>query len=296
MADEQIEDTLVDGIPPPTEDAEVETDAASLAVEMGGNKMVPLSALIAAKKAGRAAEKRVKELEPEAARAAEINDRLGKAQPIIDAILTSPKLRAEALRIAQGTRTSDERTDQPDANEDPDAASYAEDAGFYLADGQTPDVARARRVLTRLDQRHGRQTDERIRPLAGVTLGNKADQNLRAIAAMTDDNGTPYATIESIREQAGKLPAHLLADPAVVDMVLNSAIGLDRRNGRTPKAPEEPLYLERQGGGGRREAAIDSSTKAQLARLGISEKDYAASSKRLEEGAANRRGITLGVK
>ncbi len=281
---------------PKPDDQEVDTEATSLAVEMGGNKMVPLSALIAAKRDGKAAHKRVKELEPLAARAGEVDERLNRAQPVIDAILSSPKLRAEALRIAQGTRTSDGRTEQPTEDEDPDATAYAEDAGFYLADGQTPDVARARRVLTRLDQRHGRQTDERIRPLAGVTLTAKAEENLRRAAAETDDDGAPLATIESIRDVAGQLPAHLLADPKVVELVINSAIGIDRRKGRTPKAPEEPLYLERQSGGGRRGPAISAEERASLERLGISEKDYLASSKRLEEGVANRKGIALGVK
>ena len=126
------------------------------------------AALIAAKRENRALAKKLKDVEPIAARAAELDDRLNRAQPIIDALVSNPKLRAEALRIAQGTRPSADSTEQPTGDEDPDAAGYAEDMGFYLADGVTPDAARARRVLNRLDSRHGRQTDERIRPLAGV--------------------------------------------------------------------------------------------------------------------------------
>ncbi len=273
-----------------------EQEAAAQAVDDGkGNKMVPLSALVNAKKALRTATKAIKELEPIAARSAEVNSRLDRAQPIIDAIVSNPKLRAEALRIAQGTRTTSETVEQPTSDEDPDAAAYAEDAGFYLGDGQTPDVARARRVLSRLDQRHGRQTAEQIRPLAGLTLGDKAQTNLQAVERMTDNDGVPLATRESIQEVGQMLPPALLANPQVSDMLITMAIGLERRKSRSPKAPDEPMYMERQGGGFRRtENTISPEEKRTLERLGLTEKDYAASTKRLESGVANRRGIVLG--
>jgi len=102
------------------------------------------AALIAAKRENRALAKKLKDVEPIAARAAELDDRLNRAQPIIDALVSNPKLRAEALRIAQGTRPSADSTEQPTGDEDPDAAGYAEDMGFYLADGVTPDAAPAR--------------------------------------------------------------------------------------------------------------------------------------------------------
>jgi hypothetical protein len=284
---------------PNPEDAALETEVSATALDDGkGNKMVPVAAVIQRERELRAANKRIKELEPVAASATDLNDRLSKAQPLIDALVTSPKLRAEALRIANGTRTSADTTDQPSADDDPDAAWYAEEQGYYLSDGQTPDTARARRILTRLDQRHGRQTDDRLRPLAGVTLSQQGNANLAKIVAMTDDHGVPLATVESIREVAAQLPANLLADERVVDLVLNNAIGIDRRKNRTPQQVDEPLYLETAGGGrGRRqEPGLTSDVKASLVRLGISEKDYNESSKRLEEAAGSRRGIVLGGK
>jgi hypothetical protein len=289
------EEVVVD--PNAEADAEVDADTSALAVDMGGNKMVPLSALMAAKKEANGLRSKVKELEPIAARATDVDARLSNAQPIIDAIVSNPKLRAEALRIAQGTRVSDDRTTQPDESDDPDAAAYAEDAGFYLSDGQTPDVARARRVLTRLDARHGKQTDDRIRPLAGVTLNQQAQVNLRNAAAQTDDNGVPYATQQSLDEVAKQLPAQLLADPNVVNLLLHTAIGMDRMKGRTPKAVDEPLYMAPAGGGRRSsEPVIDSATRSRLESLGLTEKEYTASAKKLEDGAQNRRGIVLGGK
>jgi hypothetical protein len=294
MSDEQ--QPVLDGDPNLAADPEIDAEASAAAIDDGkGNKLVPLSALVSAKKALKQATKAVKELEPIAQRAREVDERLNRAQPIIDAVINNPKLRAEALRIGRGVPQTHDRVDQPTSDEDPDAADYAEVQGYYLADGVTPDVVRARRTLAILDKRSGRQTDERIRPLAGLTLNQKANENLRDAANMTDADGTPLASRESIQEVAAQLPAHLLANPQVLDLVVNSAIGLDRRKGRTPKPIEEPLYLERQGGRrGSSDPVITPDEKRTLERLGLTEADYKKSTQRLEQGVANRRGIVLG--
>lgn len=287
MADEPV-------VTPAPDDQDADAlELAALAVDDGkGGKSVPLGSLITSKKVVRELEKRIKELEPVAARATEIEANLGRAQPIINAILSNPKLQAEANRIAGGTRPTAETTDQPD---DADAIAMAEEMGFYLADNQTPDAARGARVLARLDARHGKQTDERIRPLAGITLNGKANANLTEAIGSVDDDGVPLATRESIMEVAKQLPQQLLADPAVVDLVLNSAIGLDKRKKRTPKPQDEPLYLDRNNSGGRqREAALSSTERSFLKTSGITEEQYRKSSAKLEQGAASRRGIELG--
>lgn len=297
MSESEQDQTPIDGDPALTtpDDDETELEASEIVTDAKGNKTVSLSTMLRYKKEAKTLSKRVKELEPVAARAEEVNGRLDRAQPLIDAIVSNPKLRAEALRIAGGTRTTADSAPLVDEADDPDAAAIAEEFGHYLADGQTPDVARGRRILARLDARHGKQTDDRIRPLAGLTMNDKANQNLREAEAMVDKDGTPLATKESIQEMAKQLPPQLLANPQVIDMVINSAIGLDRRKGRTPKPVDEPVFMERQGGGFRRqESTISPEEKKQLERLGLTEKDYAASTKRLETGVASRRGIVLG--
>lgn len=284
----------------PDDDAEIAAEVESVVgTEPAAQHDRVKAALIAAKRELRAANRKVKELEPVAASAKEIGGQLERAQPIINAVLANPKLLAEAARIAKGTRTSNDGTVQPTQDEDPDATAYAEDAGFYLADNQTPDVARARRVLDRLDARHGRKTQEIVAPYAGAVLGSAAERNLQAMVRMTDDDGVPLATAESIREVASKMPQHLLANPDVADLVLNSAIGLDKRTKRSPKAPDEPLYLDRPGGGrGGRQTAVDADLQAAFDRLGIDNKQGAAAVSRLEQSAAGgrRSGIALGGK
>lgn len=280
---------LKDGIPPQADD---DQDAAAIAVDDGkGNRMVPLSALIGVKKALKETEKRVKELEPIVARSSEIEDRLGKAQPLIDALITNPKLRAEALRVVQGTNKTPEAVDQPD--DDPEMAAIAEDLGLYMADGVTPDVKRAHRVVSRMDGRNKRAAEEIFRPIAGVVAGSQADRNVAAALQMTDNDGNPLATQESIREVAQQLPPHLLANPQVMELVVNSAIGIDRRKGRTPKAPDEPIYISTAGGRGRRsEPVLSAQEKSQLEKLGLTEKEYTDANKRWDAG--NGRSIVLG--
>lgn len=302
MSDEQYEqpaeEQIHDGIP-----AEGADDADDLmtALEVGaqvdpksGQKMVtvPLGTLVGLRKGSRESAKRIKELEPLAARAKEVDERLAQASPIIDAVLSNPKLRAEAIRTAQGTRTSSESTVQPD---DADAVAMAEDLGFYLADGVTPDAARGARVLARVAGKAQAASQDAVRPFAGLALNQQAETNMRQALAMTDDDGVPLATPESIREVAKMLPPHLLANPQVVELVVNNAIGIDRRNRRTPKAPDEPLYMAsqngRRAGGG---VVVSAEERAFMKRNGISEKDYLRATQNLATGVAGRRGIALG--
>lgn len=288
------EEAGTEGVEVPVEEQDEAVELAALAVDDGkGGKHVPLSALIGSKKTARDLQKQLKDTTAQLTEANKVYTQLQGAQPIIDAILSSPKLKAEALRIAQGgTRQTAETTEQPD---DADLASYAEDSGFYLADGVTPDAARAGRVLSLLERRHGKQTDQRIAPLAGLTLNRQAQGNLNQAIAATDDDGVALATRESIMEVAKELPAQLLADPRVVELVLNSAIGKDKRMKRTPKPVDEPLYMERNnGGGGSRTPALDASERSFLKTTGISEERYKKNSAKLEAGVANRCGIVLG--
>lgn len=275
--------------------------AAEVAQEIGISEVKTdkaTSALIATKKALREANRRIKDLEPVAARTKEIEDKLEAASPYIQAISNSPRLKAEAIRAVSGTRTSADTTEQPE--DDPEAREMAEILGLYLADGHTLDLARAQRSMAILDKRNGRTVDARMAPLAGTVLGDRADQNVRHVINMRDDHGNPYATEESIREvvkMMGAGSSHLIANPQVTEMILRQAIGEDRLKGRTPRsAPDEPLWMESAGGRGRKGPAIDPDLKAAAERLGISESDLAASTKRLEEGVQNRRGIALGGK
>ena len=99
MSDETYEqpvpEQLQDGIPAADGD---DTDDLLQALETGaqvdpksGQKMVtvPLGTLVGLRKSNREGAKRIKELEPQAARVKEVDERLAQASPIIDAVLNN---------------------------------------------------------------------------------------------------------------------------------------------------------------------------------------------------------------
>lgn len=272
------EDDEQDGAAP--EDDGITTEAMEQALDDGkGNKMVPLSALIAAKRENKAHSKRIKELEPVAARVTDIESQLGAARPYIDAIVTNPRLKAEALRAVNGTRPTNPEHAAEEV--DPDLVAYAEDMGLYLADGVTPDAQRAGRVIARLDNRNRRTTEEAVRPFAGMALSQKAEANITAAMNKVDADGVPYATPEGLREAAKSMPANLLADPSVADLILRVAIGIDRMAGRTPKATEEPLFLQSAGGRNSRGPSVDPELAKWMKDNGVDEKAGLAAIKHL---------------
>lgn len=283
--------------PDPTPNPELEPDdaaeLASLVVDDGkGGKMVPLAKMLEYKRQAKEFGKRVKELEPTAAEAAAIRERLDAAQPLISALVADPRLRAEALRITQG------RTVAPAPQDDQEAKDYAEDMGIYLADGVTPDAVKGRRILDRENARLTRLTERVMGPMAGLVLNDKAGANIREAKAMMGTDGAPLASAESIDEvvaMMGREGAQLLADPRVVEILVNNAIGVDRRKGRTPKPIDEPLYLDSPHGRRRAsEPVYDSATKASLERLGLTEADLNTAGDRLQAALTTRKGIVLG--
>jgi hypothetical protein len=277
MPDEVVDTAL----PAPDDEAAIAAEVETLTQSPADQQADRIKgALIAAKRGEKAALKRIKELEPVVARTQDIERQLASAQPVINAILSDPKLNAAAMRIASGTHASAESTDQP--TDDADAAGYAEDMGWYLQDGSV-DTARGRRVLNRVAKVSRGQAEDVVRPLAGVTLNTRAESNLSRILAMTDDNGVPWATEESIRAVAAQLPANLLADEKVVHMVLRNAIGEDRISRRTPKAPEEPLYLASAGSGRRVAPSVTSEERAALAKVGLTEEDLKRTQQKVDK-------------
>ncbi len=236
-----------------------------------GEKRVSLSALKAERKQRQELQARIRELEPVAARSADLEQKLAQVTPHVDAILQNPRLKAEFLRMAggEGTRTSADGTAQP--MDDQEAREHAEDNGLYLADGITPDAARARRALDRMDARAQRIVQRAVQPLASNALGNAANVNLREIIAATDDDGVPLASEQSIREYASQIPAETLAHPSVKNLILDAAIGLDRRHKRTPKAPDEPLFLSSSGGRRSSTPAISGELREMAKRVGLTD-------------------------
>lgn len=263
MSDQDLNAKPADGDEPDPEDAEI----SALAVDDGkGGKMVPLSALLGAKREARTAGKRVKELEPVAASATELNKRLADAEPYLNTMMTDARIRAEVIARAEGRPV-------PKADAvDQEALDEAIDQGWYQADQVTPDVAKARRVLDRHAGIAKRATDEAMRPLGAMTVNAQAERHYAQVLGMRDDNDVPYASEESIREVAQMLGPELMANPKVVNTVITQAIGVDRMKGRTPKAPDEPLFLASNARGPRQPLVSDDERRIGK-RVGLDDKE-----------------------
>lgn len=273
-------------VPPEADEAAIEAEVKAIAGEKPKDPVT--DALIATKRELRSLNRRVKELDATAQEATTLKERLAAAQPYIDALVGDANLRAQALRRVKGGPV--------EPQDDAEAKDYAELHGLYLNDGATPNVQKARQLLDWHDARDKKRTESIVGPLAGLVAGSKAEQNIVKAIGQTDESGVPYASAESIRDVAAQLPPHLLADERVIDLVLNNAIGLDRRKGRTPKAVDEPLYLDTPHGRGKREAAVDPTMKAMLDRLGLTEAEFTESGTKLEQAVATRKGLALGRK
>ena len=283
-----VTEPVVASVDDPDEIAEL---ASEIHEDDKGNKTVSLGTMLKYKREAKALGKKVHDLEPLAAQQESLRLRLDQAQPFIDALAGDPKLRAVAIAR---TRPSGEHTTQP--ADDTDATQWATDNDLWTQNAQGEsvlDIARSRRQLDFMDQRNRRQTVETVRPYAELTVSQRADSNIDAALRETDPDGLPLATAESIHESADMLGAqgrHLLANPRVVELLVNNAIGLDRRKHRTPTASEEPLYLASTGGRGAREPAISAEEKAQALRLGLTEKDLTHAAAKLATGRAAAAG------
>lgn len=296
MSESTEQVTPIDGDPKlGAADPDDDLIAATATTTADGKKMVsvPLDTIIGLRRGQRELSAKVKEFEGKDANYKALEHRLEEAAPIITAVASNPQLRAAALKHAGATRPSAEHTEQP--QDDAEATAAAEEFGFYLADGVTPDAARGARVLARLGRMSKAHAEEMVRPIASLTLGQRAEANISRAVAETDANGVPLATPESIKEAVAMLGSspELLANPAVSQMILSYAIGQDRIKGRTPQAREEPVWLATAGGRGSREPVISADEKRRLERLGLSEKDYQAAGTRLDSAMSRRGGIVL---
>jgi hypothetical protein len=289
MSEEDVDPTA------PVPEAEDDTDAdvelaAEVSQDANGDKRVKLGTMLKYKKEARELGKKIKDYETRLARQQDIDDRLNEIAPKVNAILNNAKMKAEYLRMQSGTLA-------PPSDDDPEAQEWAEESGLYMPDGQTLNVTLARKQINRISAIAERKAGDTMRPWAALSMNDKADTNIQAAMNKRDPHGNLMATPESIQEtiQAiGTQGKHLLANPDVVTLIVRTAAGIDREKGRSPKEPDEPLYIASAGGRSRNAPAIDAQTRAALKRMGLTDEEYQNSSKGLEDAARSGTAYILG--
>ncbi len=270
-----------------THEEQTEDEKVEGAVEFKpGEKYVPLSAVIEARKSAKEAKERLKELEPASQEAQQLRQYLNDVKPYIEFLRANPDFLT--------------RTAQPQAKQEPqvdaEAEETARDLELYTKDG-TLDVAKARRILDRTAG-VARQSAEKIaaqttEPVAKMVESQKVLGVLHQLQQERDGDGQGL-TVQAVNALAQDLVQTLgqegarrfIAQDGSYTLLKNMAFGkqatLPKRAKVAPPA-HDPLATERAGG---RTDDVVVSTQ-HLGRLGISQDKYTDSAKRFKPGGFN---------
>lgn len=202
------------------------------AVDVGGEKMVPLSAL--------------KQLREELKILKPLAQEYAQHKPYVDFLRSHPDL------ISTQSRTPI-ATPQPEASKEPDpsAIELAKTLDLYTADG-SPDHVRAGRLMKVVDQIAETKAQKAIQPYADMSAQDKSTVNFQRALSVTDQSKTYKPSPETLAVMWRGMPAEMTADERVATVMAWAAIGHDVLAGkyhRQPEPPErEPVVTESAGG------------------------------------------------
>lgn len=252
----------------PAPSAEPESKPADVdAVEVGGERYVPLSALLAERNAR-------KEAAEKAAKVDALEQYQRQAQPYIDFLKANP-------HVLQQQKPQPEPA-KPSA--DPDALEAAKLMDFYQSDGQ-PDMARGAKWLELQDRRAARVADQRMQPLAQLSARDRSQQNLNFAAQIKDPEGnTP--SLQSLQTIWAAMPAEYTADPNVASVLAVTALGLDRMGRKPgPKPPSQgPVVTESLGAAPSPRAILSELDRRVIAQRGLTEEKWQERTKGFKAG------------
>lgn len=241
------------------------------AVDVGGQKMVPLSALLAERTEKKA-------LKEKAARADQLETYAREVDPYVQFIRNNPGLMAE--RTAQPAQ-------QP-AQEDTEAADVAKMFDFYTPDGK-PDVQRGRAHLNLVDARAAKQAQSLLQPFAQQTAEERSATNFQRALQIKDVNGNPVNP-DALRAVWRQMPAEYTADPRTAGVLAATAAGMAVLYGKktVQPPPNPPLVTESPGGAPRPKAApLTELDKTIAANRGLTETKFAELTAGFRPGRSN---------
>jgi hypothetical protein len=266
---------LEPGGEPETQEAATDDDTDDSVVEtvrVGEQKMVPLSALMEARKAAKTATRQNAELQ---AKQQQIDAKLLEFAPYVEAIKANPAI-VDAVQKA--TRPSHPNTIQPE--DDREAIEWADENRLITSTGEL-DVALARRQLDRLEKIAQRQAQAQMAPLRQSEAQRATMHNKEQARQVKLADGSRAVSDQSIEEAFSLLAdvPELTANPQVAALMPVIAAGLDVFKGRRPSVRQpveypDPLYTE-PAGGARRQAPMNAELARIVGKVGLTEKDMA---------------------
>jgi hypothetical protein len=241
------------------------------AVEVGGQKYVPVGAVIAERKARQA-------LQAKAERVDELEKYARDSQPYVEFLKANPGLISGRQPAAP--------TPQPE-HVDPQTEALAKTLDLYTPEGK-PDLARAgtiRQMMTATAQQIAQAT---IAPIQEESAQTRSARNFQVALQIKDKDGRSPSQA-ALMQIWRTMPASQTADPNVASILALTALGLDSvHQARPPVASAlPPLITEGQGAAPRR--ASLSSLEQSIARdRGITEAKWAENTKGFAPGKANQ--------
>lgn len=217
--------------PPPAETHEA-------AVEMEGQKYVPLSAVLAERK-------QRQELKAKADLADDLVQQVQALKPYAEFLKANPQL--------MQPRAAEPPAAPPQA--DPDAVEAAQLMDFYKPDG-TLDVDKGAKYLALQDRRASRASSEAVKPLRDHSLQERSQQNFVRALSVKDASGQSPSP-DALRAVWGVLKPEDTANPEIAATLAMLAMGADRMMGRGTPPPSlgpsvapspPPLVTETSGG------------------------------------------------
>lgn len=288
MADE------VQGIPleledQPPEPAPVETPAAPVdatadpnaapaevdAVEVGGQKYVPLSAVQKERERRQTAEARATDTDA-------LRRQVDESRPYVEFLKAHPEL----LRP--------QAPPEPVANpqDDPLLVELAQSLDFYTPDGKI-DTGRAAKHLKIVQSTAQQIANQAIQPWANATAQERSAANFQQAVAWKDASGQPIfktqAEVNMLRQAWSNLPAASTADPQVAATLVATVAGVGRlqQPARVAPAPNAPLVSEASGGRTQQPQRMSEMEHRIAKERGLTDKDWTARTSGFTPGRAS---------
>ena len=252
-------------------------------VEVQGQKLVPVSAVIAERDRARTStEKRIREeYEPVKAKAAQADQLaadLGVLQPYIDHLRRHPELMQQPAQ-----------PDVPSVS-DQDAEQFARQYELYTPTGL--DTGRAKKIIANQREDMAKvarsAAQEAVAPMIHGNATQQARQNFLWAASQRAADGTPLVDANELAQEWANMPPELAANPEVAQVLLDRVIGRALRSGKRVTRPDsEPTFSEPAGGRGSGDYKISPMEQRMARATGVSEKDWAKSAKEYQPDSVN---------
>lgn len=270
---EETPPPVAEAAAPPANPEDVEPEGTI--VNPGGEKLVPLSALVNQRREAAAAKAELAALKPKAEKFDQVAQEWQAVQPLIQQVRNGTYQPPKPVETPAGPLTEQ------------DAIEYAKDLDLYKADG-TPDTARAQRLAARQEALADRKAQQYIAPLQQQSAQQQSAAHFEHVASWKDTTG---AVVDRaiLQDIWSKMPAELTAQPNVAAVMYRVALAetmLQGKHKAAPVPPPAPQHTESIGAAPTR-SEMSAFERNFTQAVDMKPKEYEAISSRYKPGERN---------